>query len=112
MDPIAAHLVGGLLARLPARMKPEMRKWAISEDMWKRRSAILCQLRFKENTDLRLLADCIDPSLESREFFLQKATGWALREHARMDLVEILRFVEAREDLISSLARREALKHF
>jgi 3-methyladenine DNA glycosylase AlkD len=34
----------------------------------------------KERTDLTLLYDCIEPSLASREFFLRKAIGWALRQ--------------------------------
>ncbi len=50
--------------------------------MWKRRSAILCQLRAKERTDLDFLYACIEPSLASKEFFLRKAIGWALRQYA------------------------------
>jgi hypothetical protein len=34
----------------------------------------------------RLLYGCIEPSLDSKEFFLSKAIGWALRSYAWTDL--------------------------
>ncbi len=50
-------------------MKRKMLAWSRSKDLWKRRTAILCQLGFKAETDLELLYECIEPSLSSREFF-------------------------------------------
>ncbi len=61
--------------------------------MWKRRSAILCQLKAKAETDLDLLYACIEPSLDSKEFFLRKAIGWALRQYAWTDPDEVRRYV-------------------
>ena len=62
-----------------------------------------------------LLADVIDANLEGslhgREFFVRKAIGWALRQHARVDPAWVRSFVEARGDRLSGLSRREALKH-
>jgi 3-methyladenine DNA glycosylase AlkD len=75
VDGIASHRLGHLLAGYPREMKGAMLSWSRSSDLWKRRSSILCQLRFKERTDLRLLYACIEPSLERREFFLRKAIG-------------------------------------
>ena len=77
----------------------------------RRRSAILCQLGFKEKTDLDLLHAAIEPSLGSKEFFLRKAIGWALRQYARTDPVEVRRYVAANADRLSGLSRREATKH-
>jgi 3-methyladenine DNA glycosylase AlkD len=88
-----------------------LRQWARGADMWLRRSAIICQLPAKEATDLALLYDCIEPSLGSREFFLRKAIGWALRQYARSDAAEVRRYVAANEARLSPLSRREALKH-
>jgi len=92
-------------------MKKKMRTWSKSKDMWKRRSAIICQLTFKEDTDLGLLYDCIRPSLDSKEFFLQKAIGWALRQYAWTSPKEVIRYVRAYEDELSNLSKREALKN-
>jgi len=88
-----------------------LRQWAHGDDMWLRRSAIICQLPAKASTDPGLLYDCIEPSLGSREFFLRKAIGWALRQYARTDAAEVARYVTANEDRLSPLSRREALKH-
>ena len=88
-----------------------LRQWARDDNLWLRRSAIICQLPAKEATDLALLYDCIEPSLGSREFFLRKAIGWALRQYARSDAAEVRRYVAANEARLSPLSRREALKH-
>jgi 3-methyladenine DNA glycosylase AlkD len=88
-----------------------LRRWAESDDIWKRRSAILAQLTFKNDTDRRLLYDCIRPSLGAGEFFLRKGIGWALREYAKTDAAEVLRYVRQHESQLSALTKREALKH-
>jgi 3-methyladenine DNA glycosylase AlkD len=88
-----------------------LRDWAVSSDIWKRRSAILAQLNFKRETDLKLLYDCIRPSLGASEFFLRKGIGWALRQYARTDPAEVIRFVRRNEARLSPLSKREALKH-
>ena len=79
--------------------------------MWKRRTAILCQLGSKAQTDLELLYACIEPSLGSREFFLRKAIGWALRQYARTDAAEVKRYVRRNRARLSPLSGREALKN-
>jgi 3-methyladenine DNA glycosylase AlkD len=111
VDVIASHRLGNLLFLHPTPMTRRMRTWAKSPDIWKRRSAILCQLGFKKKTDLPLLYDCIEPSIGSSEFFLRKAIGWALREYAKTDAKEVKRYVRAREKELSPLSKREALKN-
>jgi 3-methyladenine DNA glycosylase AlkD len=110
-DGIAPHLLGDLLHRFPAEIRPAMLSWAADEDIWKRRSAIICQLAFKGDTDLDLLERCIEPSLERREFFLRKAIGWALRQHARVDPEWVRAYVAGHADRLSPLSKREALRH-
>jgi 3-methyladenine DNA glycosylase AlkD len=112
VDSIASNRLGPLLKAYPTRMRKEMLKWSRGKDMWKRRSAILCQLRFKNDTDLDLLYACIEPSLPSKEFFLQKAIGWALRQYAWTDPQEVARYVPEHEKELSALSRREALKNY
>ena len=48
--------------------------------------------------------------MDSREFFLRKAIGSALREHAKTDAAEVLRYVRANRPRLSGLSTREALK--
>jgi 3-methyladenine DNA glycosylase AlkD len=111
VDGIAAHRLGTLLRRFPREMRREMLAWSRSDDLWKRRSAILCQLTFKKDTDLGLLYATIEPALASREFFLRKAVGWALRQYAWTDPREVRRYVREHEKQLSPLSRREALKN-
>jgi len=111
VDPIAAHRISYLLSRYPGQMKRVLKDWSHSDDIWKRRTAILSQLRFKDKTDLDLLYRCIEPSLGSEEFFLKKAIGWALRDYAWHDMREIVRYVNANKSRLSTLSQREALKN-
>ena len=111
VDVIAKHRLGPLLRLWPEPMRRTMLEWSRSDDMWQRRSAILCQLGFKAETDCDLLYACIEPSLGSAEFFLRKAIGWALRQYAWTDPDEVRRFVRRKERELSPLSRREALKN-
>jgi len=111
VDLIASRRLGPLLRQYPAQMRKKMLQWSRAKNMWKRRSAILCQLSFKKETDVDLLYACLEPSLASKEFFLQKAIGWALRQYAWTDPCEVRRYVRAHADRMSPLSKREALKN-
>ena len=111
VDVIAGKRIGSLLARYPAEMRLLLRGWSRSPEVWKRRTAILAQLGFKEATDLRLLYACIEPNLADREFFIRKAIGWALRQYAWTDPKEVRRYVRANRSRLSGLSLREAVKN-
>ena len=85
-------------------------EWLGSENFWLQRTAILCQLKWKDQTDREVLASVIERTKESPELFLRKAIGWALREYARTDPDWVREFVDTAG--ITGLSRREALKHF
>ncbi len=107
----ASIRVGWILERCPKELRPKLIAWARGPDLWKRRTSIICQGRLRERTDLELLYACIEPSLGEREFFLQKAIGWALRDVAWFNPKETLRYVRAQRTQLSPLAKREALKN-
>lgn len=111
VDTIASHRIGDILRTHPAPMHRKMLQWSKSPNIWKRRTSIICQLGFKKETDLDLLYACIEPSLASKEFFLQKAIGWALRQHAWTDPDETRRYVNKNRARLSALSTREALKN-
>ena len=111
VDRIAPAGLGHILSAEPKPMGAMMRGWAGDENIWRRRAALLCQLGFKEDTDLALLYDCIRACMGHREFFVQKAMGWALRDYARTDPGEVRRYVDANGSCLSRLTRREALKN-
>jgi 3-methyladenine DNA glycosylase AlkD len=111
VDGIATHRLGELYDEDAAAVAREMLAWSRDPSLWKRRSAILSQLTRKRETDFELLAACIEPNLDDHEFFIRKAIGWALRQHARVDPDAVVAHVRANEARLSGLSRREALKH-
>lgn len=111
VDVIAAHLVGAVLARHRREVTPVIREWATDEDLWVRRTAVLCQLGSKQETDLDLLRHAIDSNIDDPSFWLRKAIGWALREEARTDPDWVRAEVARHGDRMSGLSRREATKH-
>ena len=111
VDDIAIHRIGPLLINDRDAIEPVMRAWSTDDDMWKRRSAIICQVGAKSEIDLGLLYDCIEPNMADTEFFIRKAIGWALRQHAWLNPGEVARYVAANESRLSGLSKREALKN-
>ncbi len=110
VDSLAIHTVGTMVTTHP-NLVSEMDEWAESSNMWIVRSAILHQLMFKERTDVNRLTTYCVMHMESTEFFLRKAIGWALRQYARTDPDAVRAFVKQHENELSGLSKREALKH-
>jgi 3-methyladenine DNA glycosylase AlkD len=111
VDGIAGHRIGDLLRRYPEPMRETVLAWSRSPDMWLRRTSIICQSRFKGDTDPDLLYSCIAPNLADKDFFIRKAIGWALREYGKSHPEAVREYVAAHEAELSPLSRREALKH-
>jgi 3-methyladenine DNA glycosylase AlkD len=111
VDHVASHRIGALLAGYPEIVRPLMLTWSQLPDMWQRRTSIICQLRFKANTDLDLLTSCIEPNLSHKDFFIRKAIGWALRQYGYIDADWTRRYAQQHESRLSPLSRREALKN-
>ena len=111
VDDVATHLVGPLLLEYHAEVEPTVRSWATDDDRWLRRTSVIAQVGAKDGTDLDLLTYAIEANLGDRDFFLRKAIGWALRQHARTEPDWVRIFVAAHDERISGLSRREALKH-
>lgn len=115
VDEIAAHLVGDVLRAEPVTVTPVMRQWANDRDLWLRRTAILSQLRSREQADPVLLTHCLqanfEDSLHGHDFFIRKAVGWALREYSKTDPGWVRAFLARHGESLSGLSIREASKH-
>lgn len=105
-----APVVGDILRAEPG-FASQLRDWSRSQDLWLRRASIIGQLDSKGRTDVALLQDCLDANLGDREFFIRKAIGWALRQHARVDPAWVRTYVATRRTRLSPLSVHEALKH-
>jgi len=103
-----AKLVGMHFKRFPELQHEYAYKWIASDNMWLQRVAIIHQLFYKETTDEKLLFEMITRVADSKEFFLRKACGWALRQHAKVFPHKVLAFVQKNQ--LSGLTVREAMK--
>ena len=109
VDSIAGGPVGVHFQRFPDRREKYLAKWRASDNFWLRRTAILFQLNYKKETDFELLCEIIRENLDSKEFFINKAIGWSLRQYARIDPKAVTKFVKSTP--LHPLSRREAMKH-
>jgi 3-methyladenine DNA glycosylase AlkD len=81
------------------------------ENMWVRRVALLHQLGWGNKTDAELLFLYCLKRAHEKEFFIQKAIGWALRDYARCAPEAVWEFVTTEKAVLSPLSYREAIKH-
>lgn len=103
-----AKLTGMHFKRFPHLQEPYASKWIESDHIWLQRVAIIHQLLWKHDTDVSLLFRMIRRRADSKEFFIQKAGGWALRQHAKTDPQAVQKFLSTCK--LSSLTIREANK--
>ena len=109
VDALASNYLGRYLRVFPKQREMVIKSWRKSENRWLRRSCLIFQLRYKSQTNFELLKSLILEFKHEKEFFIQKAIGWSLREYAKTNPVSVRNFVE--ESGIQGLAKREALKH-
>lgn len=108
VDLLATNLLGDYNLQFPDNKSAWLDDWRDSENFWLRRSCIIHQLKYKNDTDFELLKELIEENLHDKEFFIQKAIGWSLRQYGKYQPDSVKTFVE--ETRIQGLAKREALK--
>ena len=108
VDGLNSDCVGKYFDKFPASIQIAGR-WNESDNIWLQRSSIIFQKAYKEKTNRELLAKHILQVADSKEFFVRKAIGWALREYAKVNSGWVLEFVG--NHALSPLSKREALKH-
>lgn len=101
-------LVGIHFLRHPELIRPVTERWMDSGDMWLQRVCMIFQLAYKDKTDADLLFEYVRRLAGSKEFFLQKGAGWALRQYSRSNPEAVRQFVESHR--LAPLTRREALR--
>lgn len=104
-----APLVGELAKKYPEVIGENIDDWAVDENSWLRRTAILFQLKYKQLTNEDLLYDYIVKNADSKEFFIQKAIGWALREYSKTNPSSVKAFIEGNQ--LAPLSIREGSKY-
>ena len=109
-DPLSGTVAGGIVRRFPESASV-MEGWICDPILWLRRAALLHQLKWKESCDQdRLFRFCV-LTMEEKDFFIRKAIGWALRQHARVAPDDVTHFLMEHRPRLSGLSFREAAKH-
>jgi 3-methyladenine DNA glycosylase AlkD len=108
VDNIATLILGPYFKLFPHQIIPVTGKWNTADNFWLQRSSIMFQKAYKKNTDTTLLSQYILNCNSSKEFFIQKAIGWALREHSKTDAAWVLEFVANNQ--LAPLSKREAIR--
>lgn len=109
IDSIAPNAVGTIAKNDPSVLDETIEKWAYGQDMWLCRASILFQLKYKETTDEQRLYRYILANADSKEFFIQKAIGWALREYSKTNPDSVRAFIQ--QHSLPKLSIREGSKY-
>ncbi len=100
-----AKLVGIHFQRFPHLIQTTTRRWMDSGELWLQRVSLIFQLRYKEKTDEKLLFNYILELVHSKEFFIQKAAGWALRQYSKTNPEAVQAFID--NHTLAALTKRE-----
>lgn len=109
VDVLGPKVLSEYFQMFPLELDRWIEHWMASPIFWHQRLCILFQLGYKSKTDVARLSQVILRLHTSKEFFIQKAIGWALRQYARTDADWVRKFVD--QNSLMPLSKREALKH-
>lgn len=94
-----------------SRVGELMTEWSENDNIWLKRTAIQHQLAYKDKTNTELLEKIIFNCLDTNEFFVNKAIGWALREYSKTSPNWVKNFIDNNKEKLSSLSIKEASKY-
>jgi 3-methyladenine DNA glycosylase AlkD len=104
------RIVGGIALKY-LEVNMVLLEWSVDHDFWLRRIAIDHQLDRKDKTDTVLLEQIIKNNLGQKEFFINKAIGWSLREYSKVNPDWVRNFVSRYKNELAPLSIREASKY-
>lgn len=109
VDFISSHVAGNYFKKCPYMIEPVITEWRNSDNKWLNRTCLLFQLRYKKTTDFELLKGLVLQYLDVKDFFIQKAIGWSLRQYSRTNPNAVRDFITDLD--LSTVAKREAMKY-
>ena len=104
-----APLVGELCQKYPELKDEVLADWIINPNIWLKRVTILFQLKFKDDVDTDFLSKAILSNHLTKEFFINKAIGWALRQYSKFNPDWVKEFISSHS--LSPLSIREGSKY-
>lgn len=101
----------GFVGLIDKRVDQLMLKWSLDPDKWVRRVAIEHQLLRKDKMNVELLSEIIENNLDDKEFFINKAIGWALRDYSKTNSKWVKNFIVQHYDHMAKLSITEGSKY-
>ena len=109
VDLIASTYLANYFKKFPSQIPIVLNSWRRTENIWLKRSCLLFQLKYKNDVDFELLKSLIIEFQPIKEFFIQKAIGWALRQYSKFNEKAVKDFIE--EINLNGIAKREGSKY-
>lgn len=103
-------IVGDIALR-DERVNEILLNWSLDENIWIRRVAINHQILRKEKTNIELLEQIIINNFNQKEFFINKAIGWSLRDYSKTNPKWVRDFIKRHKNSMNNLSIREASKY-
>lgn len=102
----------------PSRLN-EVEEWTKSDHMWARRAALVITLPFNRTRDAsetelavrELVLGWAAGYVDDKEWFIQKAVGWWLRDLSKRDPERVKAFLDEYGTRMKNFARKEASKY-
>jgi 3-methyladenine DNA glycosylase AlkD len=92
-DAIATEIIGPILIKEP-KLKKEIIKMSKNKNFWIRRIAIVSTLLIIKQNNISLTMNLAKNYLTDKEPYIQKATGWMIREAGKQKPKEIETFIK------------------
>ena len=108
VDFIAPKLVGEYFKIYHEQRNTNIEKWIASDNIWLQRTSILFQLNYKDELDTEFLTYIINSLLGSKEFFINKAIGWILRQYGKINPNWVIEFTNNTQ--LDRLSYKEATR--
>ncbi len=100
IDAVSSFIIGKILLKYP-KLEKELLKLSQSDNFWMRRIAIVSTLPRIKTGDVKLTMKLAKDYLYDKEPYIQKATGWMLREAGKKELEIVKRLILKHIDMPS-----------
>jgi len=97
-----------ILEIIPDKVLEQLEQWNRSTNLWDRRQSLVSLLYFSRTKKVILpyetIIKFIDRLIDDKEYYVQKAVGWSLKELYNVYSRETLRYLEGNIKRVSSIA--------
>lgn len=93
---------------------PQIKEWIASQDLWTRRVGLVSTIRYTGKNAVflppKLAFSLVEPTLEDHRYYIQKGTGWVLRELQQVYSHDFETFLNTHLDRIGAIALTRAIE--